>query len=67
MEEFLISDSVLTNRDIRAGREENGPFICKRGTKGTVVMVEKGEWDGVHVRLDTGILWWFKPSQLDST
>ncbi len=64
MEQFSISDSVVTNREVRAGRAEDGPLICNRGTKGVVVEVEPGEWDGVHVRLDTGALWWFKPSQL---
>ena len=64
MDEFSISDVVLTSRDIRAGRDESGPFICRKGTKGVVVKVERGEWDGVHVRLDSGVLWWFKPSQL---
>ena len=66
VDDFSISDLVLTTRDIRAGRDENGPFVCQRGTKGVVVEVEKSEWDGVHVRLDSGALWWFKPSQLRS-
>jgi len=66
VDDFKISDSVVTSREICAGRNENGPFVCHRGTKGIVVKVESGEWDGVHVELETGVLWWFKPSQLDS-
>ncbi len=64
MAQFNISDSVMTSRDIKAGRDEAGPFICRKGTKGVVVKVEKTEWDGVHVRLETGAVWWFKPTQL---
>ena len=64
-DDFEICDAVVTSRDVRAGRDENGPLVCSRGAKGVVVKVEKGEWDGVHVQLDTGVLWWFKPGQLD--
>jgi len=67
LEIFKESDTVITNREIRAGRDEAGPFVCCKGTKGVVVKVEPSEWDGVHVHLETGALWWFKPGQLDST
>jgi len=61
---FQITDAVVTTRQIRAGRTEAGPTICEELTRGTVVDIENSEWDGVHVRLETGVLWWFKPSQL---
>ena len=61
---FQITDTVMTTRKIRAGRLEDGPLICNESVKGKVVSIETNEWDGVHVRLDTGVLWWFKPSQL---
>lgn len=64
MEQFSIADTVTINRNIRAGRSEDGPFICNKGTKGIVVKIESSEWDGVHVKLDSGALWWFKPNQL---
>ena len=52
MENFSISDVVTINRDIRAGRSEDGPFICSKGEKGIVVEIEASEWDGVHVKLE---------------
>ena len=64
MEQFKISDVVMVNRDIHAGRSEDGQFVCNKGTNGVVVAIESTEWDGIHVKLGTGTLWWFKPSQL---
>ena len=64
-ENFHIADRVQAVRDVRAGLSEKGPFVCKKNDVGVVVRVEKNEPDGVHVRLDSGNLWWFKPSQLE--
>jgi len=64
--EFQVTDTVKTVRQIRAGRLEDGPVICEKNMCGRVVEIEKGEWDGVHVRLDNNVLWWFRPSQLCS-
>ena len=49
---------------MKAGLGEDGPVVCAAGETGMVVKVESHEPDGVHVRLDTGNMWWFKPSQL---
>jgi len=65
MSRFLISEVVVTNRDVHAGRSEDGPFVCAKGTKGAVIEIERNEWDGVHVKLENNALWWFKPDQLD--
>ena len=59
-----VSDRVKTSRIVRAGLGEDGPVVCAAGETGMVVKVESHEPDGVHVRLDTGNMWWFKPSQL---
>lgn len=67
MENFQVSDRVITTREIKAGLSEDGPLVCKKGTMGIIVTVENSEPDGVHVLLDSGNLWWFKPSQLEST
>jgi hypothetical protein len=63
-EDFRIADRVEAIRNIRAGLSEHGPLICSLGEKGVVVKVEISEPDGVHVRLDSGNLWWFKPNQI---
>ena len=62
--EFQVMDIVVTTRKIRAGRLEDGPVVCEKDARGRVVAIEKNEWDGVHVRLDSNTLWWFKPNQL---
>ena len=62
---FKVRDVVHTTRDIRAGRGEDGPEICKVGQKGVVVSLEKNEPDGVCVLLSNKIQWWFKPNQLE--
>ncbi len=59
-----VSDRVKTKKIVRAGLAEDGPVVCEAGVTGMVVKVESHEPDGVHVRLDTGNMWWFKPSQL---
>ena len=64
MHRFSIADRVSTTRVIRSGRTENGPIICQKDMKGTVIKVEHNEWDGVHVKLESGSVWWFKPNQL---
>lgn len=66
MSDFKATDRVRTSREIRAGRGEDGPYVCTKGVEGDVVKIEPSEWDSVHVQLDTGVLWWFKPSQLES-
>ena len=65
-ENFQIADRVMTTREIKAGLSEDGPLVCTKGAMGTIVRVENSEPDGVHVRLDSGNLWWFKPSQLET-
>ena len=64
-DDFQISDRIIVIRDIRAGLSEDGPVVCSKGTSGVVVKIEKSEPDGIHVRLDSGNLWWFKPNQID--
>jgi hypothetical protein len=63
-EDIHVTDRVIITRDIRAGLSEKGPLVCSKGKCGVVVKIEKAEPDGVHVRLDTGSLWWFKPNQI---
>ena len=63
-EGIQVSDRVKTTRIVRAGLSEDGPVVCAAGQTGMVVKVESYEPDGVHVRLDSGNMWWFKPSQL---
>lgn len=65
MSTFRVTDRVITSREIRAGRGEDGPYVCEKGVEGDVVKIEASEWDSVHVQLVTGALWWFKPSQLE--
>jgi len=57
-------DEVVTTRRIRAGLREDGPLICEAGVKGRIVKIENDEPDGVHVVLENGAKWWFKPGQL---
>lgn len=63
---YQIGDRVLTSKDVRAGMHEDGPLVCDANVSGTVLEIQKNEWDGVHVKLDTGLMWWFKPGQLMS-
>ena len=65
MSNFKVTDRVITAREIRAGRGEDGPHVCSQGLKGEVVMLEPNEWDSIHVKLDNGIDWGLKPSQLE--
>ena len=65
-EDFQVSDRVIITRDVRAGLSEDGPIVCSKGMSGVVVKVEKSEPDGIHVRLDSGNLWWFKPNQIEA-
>ena len=62
---FRKKDRVVTKRDIKAGLSEDGPEVCKQGSVGIVIEVDTREPDGVHVQLSNGVLWWFKPNQLD--
>ena len=62
---FRAKDRVLTTRDIKAGLSEDGPKICEAGRYGVVLSVDAKEPDGVHVELQNGIKWWFKPNQLE--
>lgn len=62
---FRLKDKVRASRDIKAGLGEDGPEICKAGTKGTVIEIESNEPDGVCVLLGNNIKWWFKPNQLE--
>ena len=64
MANFATEDRVETTRKIHAGSSEDGPFVCDKGEKGTVQEIDSSEWDGVHVMLDSGVFWWFKPGQL---
>ena len=64
MEYFQIGDKVKTVKEVRAGMHEDGPRVCDRGILGTVLEIQKNEWDGIHVKLDSGQSWWFKPGQL---
>jgi hypothetical protein len=61
---FIAGDLVITTKDIRAGMHEDGSHVCDAGLKGRVLEIEPKEWDGVHVLLETGMKWWFKPGQL---
>ena len=63
---FRITQRVVTSRDIRAGLSEDGPKICDKGSTGTVISLENQEPDGVLVRLENGVEWWFKPNQLEN-
>ncbi len=62
---FKIRDLVKVSRDVKAGLSEDGPEICKRGTRGVIVDLEPSEPDGVCVLLSNRIKWWFKPNQLE--
>jgi hypothetical protein len=64
MKKFEVSDAVSATRDVYAGAREDGPMVCTKWSKGIVICVEPNEWDGVHVKLESNVLWWFKPSQL---
>ena len=64
MYQFKKGETVITIRDIHAGPREDGQFVCKKGTIGQITEIERKEWDGVKVKLATGIIWWFKPTQL---
>ena len=56
---------MVTTKDVRAGMHEDGSYVCGVGIKGRVLEIEPREWDGVHVLLETGMRWWFKPGQLE--
>ena len=57
-------DIVSTTRPIKAGLDEKGPTVCGAGAKGYVIEFNVREPDGVHVMLESGNEWWFKPNQL---
>ena len=61
---FRQWDVVMASRDVRAGLDESGPAVCGAGDKGYVISFNSREPDGVHVMLESGNEWWFKPSQL---
>ena len=61
---FKTSDTVATTRKIYAGPKEDGPLVCEKSTIGTVVSVDSHVWDGILVKLDNDMTWWFKPTQL---
>ena len=63
---FKVRDRVRATRDIKAGLGEDGPEVCKAGTRGIVVEIETNEPDGVCVMLGNNTTWWFKPNQLES-
>jgi len=63
---YSVDDNVRAIRDVKAGLAEKGPVVCSKGDKGVVIKIETHEPDGVHVRLENGSLWWFKPSQLEA-
>jgi hypothetical protein len=67
MRNFKISDTVATARKIYAGPREDGPLVCEKSTMGIVVSVDSHEWDGILVKLDNNMTWWFKPTQLMHT
>ena len=64
MPKFKVGESVITAKEVRAGRTEDGPFVCNEGVEGVILEVDLREWDGVNVTLENGTTWWFKPSQL---
>jgi|TARA_Y100000310_G_C20582148_1_gene763564 hypothetical protein len=64
MNEFNPGDVVVTSRKICAGIQEDGPWVCDAGIEGRVLEIERDERDGVHVLLENGMSWWFKPGQL---
>ena len=64
---YQIGDRVLTSKIIKAGLQEDGPIVCDQNLTGTVMEIQKNEWDGVYVKMDSGLLWWFKPGQLALT
>lgn len=61
---YQVGDRVLTRKNVRAGIHDDGPYVCDVNLPGTVLEIQKNEWDGVHVKLDNGLMWWFKPGQL---
>ena len=62
---YSIDDKVRATRPVRAGLGENGPVVCDKGATGVIIKIESHEPDGIHVRLENGSLWWFKPNQLE--
>ena len=64
MPKFKVGESVITTKEVRAGRIEDGPFVCDEGVEGVILEVDLREWDGVNVALENGTTWWFKPNQL---
>ena len=64
MKYFQVGDTVITAKEVRAGMHEDGPVVCGVNLQGTITEIQKKEWDGVGVKLETGQIWWFKPGQL---
>ena len=62
---FKKKDRVVTTRKVRAGLSEDGPEVCDHSVVGIVIDVDPREPDGIHVVLQNGVKWWFKPNQLE--
>ena len=67
MKYFQVGDRVMTAKQVRAGMHEDGPVVCEASLPGIIIEIQRKEWDGVQVELESGQIWWFKPGQLQCT